>query len=182
MRAVNRQPCLPREGLVEPSLPRSPVWCDATLSPTKFHFWMLWNSRCCQLCSPKMSSFSKLPNRFFDLDVSLNALLDAREHSKSGLEASWKLPACFPEKSKFHENRHFSVLCQDLSSIRTFAQGIDLEQPRHFWTALLLIFKEKLLRCRLNLQILSYEHFSDQNTQIFPSPVDARFPVILNYS
>ena len=30
--------------------------------------------------------------------------------------------------------------------------------------------------------ILGSDHFSDQNTQIFPGPVDARFPVIPNYS
>ena len=36
---------------------------------------------------------------------------------------------------------------------------------------------EKALRV-----ILSCEHFSDQNTQIFPGRVDARFSVIPNYS
>ena len=141
---------------------------------------MLGNSWCYEL-HQKCPVFQNFRTEF-SIWMFAQQILDALEHSKSGLEASWKLPGCFPENSKFHENGHFSGLCRDLSSIRTFAQGIDLEQWRHFWIALLLILDGKLLRCQLNLQILSCDHFSDQNTQIFPGPVNARFPVIPNYS
>ena len=99
---------------------------------------------------------------------------------------AWKLPesflATFQKSRDFMNIDIFAGLSPDLSIIRTFAQGIDLEQPRHFWAALLLIFKEKLLWCQLNLHILSCGHFSNQNTQIFPGPVNARFAVIPDYS
>ena len=114
---------------------------------------------------PNYSKSSEGSTSHFNLKVNL---LNSRM-LKNTRRATGKLPGSFREvltkKLRFQKKKHFCRSNENLSVIRTFAQGIDWEQRRHFWIAFAMVLNGKLLRTQTNSQILSYDHFSGQNTQ-----------------
>ena len=78
--------------------------------------------------------------------------------------------------SQNHENLDFRDHAQDLSFGRKSSLGIELTQRIHFWIAFYLSKSIKLVRSQLNSQILSYDHFSGQKSQIFLVKFGHNFP------
>ena len=103
-------------------------------------------------------------------------LSDAQKHSKSYREASWKLPRGFDKKAEISKKKHFCRSNENLSVIRTFAQGTDWEQRRHFWIAFAMVLNGKLLQTQTNSQILSYDHFLVKIHKIFQAPFEVNCP------
>ena len=101
-------------------------------------------------------------------------------------EASRKLPRSFLEA--FEKNGKFvkiSIFCDhdpDLCFGRDFSQGIESKQRMHFWIALDLTEKGKLLGSQTNTQILRYLHFCDRNFFVFDTHSFSEFPVLPYYS
>ena len=93
------------------------------------------------------------------------AFKNTPEHSPRILEAAWKLPRHFREKSTFHENLDFfgvtKNLCLDVTLSKTHRQT----QRMHSWIALGLRNVKKLVPCQTNSGILSYDHFSGQKVR-----------------
>ena len=92
------------------------------------------------------------------------------------------LPERFQQNSKILENLHVWGACANLSVGRNFAQGIESHQRPHQSRAIASMKAGKLSRSETNAQILSNLHFFIQNLHFFDTPIDARFPMLRNYS
>ena len=103
-------------------------------------------------------------------------------HSTHILEASWKLPRHFREKSTFHENLDFFGVTKNLSLLVTFSKTHRQTQRIHSWICLDLRNVKKLVPRETNSQILRYLDFSGQNLRKIQSHDRLRFPLQPNYS
>ena len=101
---------------------------------------------------------------------------------RDGPDAMWVLLKNIRKIAEFHHVRHVRVSRANLSLNRKFAQGIESTQRMHFWIAYDLMKTRKLVWSQTNSHIFGNLDFCVQNLHLFDYPVDARFPVLWNYS